>query len=102
MNTVRALAKGTNQGQHERFDTNGGEISPNKDLLKEKTEASSEENFADHRKRFLQFKAQRFLNHGLRPDTPEGIALANGAQLMLMLRAAEITEARLTLSEEER
>jgi hypothetical protein len=84
--TGNVLAKVTDQG--ERYDNS-------------KNSAATESEIPLDRKRiFLEAKAQAFLCHGLNPGTPEGIALANGAQVVLMLRSAGITSARLQLGGE--
>ena len=57
--------------------------------------SSRSETSLDYKRRFVGLKVQRFLAHALSRDTPEAIALANGAQIVLMLRSAGITEVRL-------
>lgn len=63
-----------------------------------KGNASRSETALDYKRGFLRLKANTFLSHGLDPKTPEAIALANGAQLILLLRSAGITEAQLEFS----
>jgi hypothetical protein len=80
------LAKGLNQGEHDKL---------------EGTASKSETSF-DYKRRFLEVKAATLLSYALHADTPLGAALVSGSQLIFTLRENGIRSAKLTLSKESR
>jgi hypothetical protein len=64
----------------------------------EDSNESRSESSGDFKADFAGVKIATLLAYGLHPDTPEGVAAATGAQLLLLLRRTGIRADRLEFS----